>query len=155
MKKFLCMILAFVMVFSFNTTAFADGPDVDAAPVLGEGVFQVDTPIQSGTRGLSGYASKFVSSSGEGSFTVTVTGNYSWKGGFTFKTSCDESNAAYAYITIQRPNSGYMLHDALFSANMEEPFTFYLVDTGTYTITYSVYVPSGATLQMQCWIYSL
>ena len=153
MKKFLCMILAFVMVFSFNTTAFADGPDVDAAPVLGEGVVQVDTPMPAATRGLSGYASKFVSSTGTGSFTVTVTGTPGLKAGLTFKTSCDESEDSTAVITIQRPNTGYLVQNTTFSANQEKYYSFYFPTAGTYTITYFVYVPSGATIHMQCWIY--
>lgn len=155
MKKFLCMILAFAMVFSFSVTSFADGPDVEMAPVLGEGVVQVDTPMPAATRSLSGYASRFVSSSGQGSFTVTVTGSYSWKGGLTFKTSCDESPYAYAIVTVKRPNGSYILHDDAFSANEEEPFTFYFASAGTYTIEYSVYVPSGATIQLQAWIYNV
>lgn len=151
MKKILCMIMAVAMVFSFSFTAFADGT-ADTAPIFAEGVSELELPLPS-TRSLSGYASKFVSSSGDGSFTVTVTGSAGLKAGLTFKTSCDESNSGMAVITIQRPNGGYIFSDLAFSSNEEEYFSFYFPTTGTYTISYVVYVPSGATIQMQCWIY--
>ena len=150
MKKILCMIMAMAMVFCFSFTAFADG--MDTAPILGEGVVRVDTPTPS-TRGLSGYASKFVSSSGSGSFTVTVTGSYSWKAGITFQTSCDESAAPYVVVSIQRPNGGYIFQNLAFDANDQGLFDFYLAFPGTYTIYYNAFVTSGATVHMQCWIY--
>lgn len=156
MKKIFSLILAMVMLFSFNSFAFAEGPELSTQ--VGEDAGTERFVMPDGTRGmtsLSGYASKFVSTSGQGSFTVTVTGSYSWQGGLTFKTSCDESEYAYAVVTIKRPNSGYLLNQDTFTANEEIPFTFYFAATGTYTIDYVVYVPSGATLQMQCWIYNV
>ena len=154
MKKIISLILAVVMLFSFNSFAFAEGPGLDAR--VGEEATPDMAYMPDGTRGmnsLSGYASKFVSASGEGSFTVTVTGSTVWQGGITFKTSCDESNYAYAVISIQRPNSGYILNQITFYANEEDYFDYYLATPGTYTVSYSCYVPNGATLQMQCWIY--
>lgn len=154
MKKIFCLILALAMVFSFNFVSFADGPDVETH--LGEGVelapqrVIVPDSIQS----ISGYASKFVSSSGAGSFTVNVTGSLALTAGLTFKTSCDENNSAYAIITIKRPNGGYLLNEDTFGANEEVPFNFLLAAPGTYTIEYSCYIPSNSTLQMQCWIYN-
>ena len=152
MKKFLCMILAFVMVFSFNTTAFADGPDakVPASGELGTQPMIVPDGIKSD---LAGYASKFVSASGTGSFTIIVTGSSCWKGGITFKTSCDESPYAVASISIQRPNGGYIVQNTAFSANQEKYYSFYLATPGTYTIYYDNYIPAGATMQMQGWVY--
>ena len=141
MKKVFCLILAIAMLFSFNSFAFAEVPGSD----------RTDAP--EGTRSISGYASKFVSTSGEGSFNVTVTGVPGLSAGLTFKTSCDESDYAYAVVSIQRPNGSYILHDDAFEANEELPITFFFPTAGTYKISYSVYVPSGATLQMQCWIY--
>ena len=146
MKKFLCVILAIVMVLSFNVISFADNA------TLGEGVELGPKPgdvIQS----VSGYASKFVSSSGEGTFNIYVTGSIGASAGLTFKTSCDENNGPLALITIQRPNSGYILNQAAFSANEEQYYYFLLPTPGTYKVSYDAYVPSGATLQMQCWIY--
>ena len=146
MKKFLCVILAIVMVLSFNVISFADNA------TLGEGVELGPKPgdvIQS----VSGYASKFVSSSGDGSFNVYVTGSIGATAGLTFKTSCDESNSATSAITIQRPNSGYILHNAGFAANDEQYYHFLLPTPGTYKVSYICYVPSGATTQLQCWIY--
>lgn len=152
MKKFLCMILAFAMVFSFNVTSFADGPDADTVPQLGVGVEELQIPLPS-TRSLSGYASKFVSASGQGSFTVYVSGTPGLKAGITFKTSCDESNSAVSAITIQRPNGGYIVQNAGFSANQERHFSFLLPTAGTYTIYFTDYIPAGATTHMQIWIY--
>ena len=151
MKKILCMIMAVAMVFSFSFTAFADGT-ADTAPIFAEGVSELELPLPS-TRSLSGYASKFVSSSGSGSFTVTVTGTPGIKAGITFKTSCDESEYATAVISIQRPNGVYIFQNAAFADNEERHFSFYFPSTGTYTIYYNNYIPSGATMHMQIWIY--
>lgn len=153
MKKIFCLILALVMVFSFNVVSFADQGTLVTAPTYGEGVLPLPyTPPEGGTRGsFSGYASKFVSGIQNGSFTVNVTGFPLLSAGLTFKTSCD-SNDASCIIDIKRPNGGWIVQDLYFDANEEQYLTFYFPTTGTYTITYSAVVPSNS-LQMQCWIY--
>ena len=140
MKKIFCVVLAMMMLFSVTSFAFAEGEG---------GLSEAPTNPQR----VSGYASKFVSTSGEGSFNVYVSGGMGLTGGLTFKTSCDESDDAMTVVTIQRPNGGYLLYEDAFSANEEVPFNFLLPTSGTYTIHYNAFVPSGATLQMQCWIY--
>lgn len=157
MKKVLALILALVMLFaSFsNVMAFADG-SAENAPLpsgtLGNGVVELTDPFV-GNRSISGYASQFVSQSGQGSFNVYVTGSLVWEGGITFKTSCDESNSAAAVISIQRPNGAYVFQNVAFHANEERYYGYYLATPGTYTVYYDNYIPAGATMHMQIWIY--
>jgi len=153
MKKIFALILAVVMVFScFSVTAYAE-VSADNAPKLGEGVIlERFTPPTNGTRGsFNGYNNKTATYSHSGSFTVVVTGLPLLSAGLTFKTSCDSNNAS-CIIDIKRPNGGWMVQDLYFSANEEQEFTFYFPTTGTYTITYSAFVPDDS-LYMQCWIY--
>ena len=152
-KNIIALLLAVVMLFSLSLSALASENDYVC---MEEEDTAANTTIDfgDGTRGtFSGYASKFVSSSSDGSFTVTTTGTPLLSAGLTFKTSCDESNNAVAIITIKRPNGGYILQSATFSANDEAEYTFFFLASGNYTVEYSVYVPSGATVHMQCWIY--
>lgn len=152
MKKIFSLILAVVMLFSFNSFVFADGPETEEP--VGEGEVDGRVIVPDGVKSdLAGYASKFVSASGTGSFTIIVTGSSCWKGGITFKTSCDESPYAVASISIQRPNGGYIVQNTAFSANQEKYYSFYLATPGTYTIYYDNYIPAGATMQMQGWVY--
>ena len=153
MKKIISLILALVMVFSFNVVSFADGDNVAPVPTYGEGVVLLPYTLpEGGTRGtFSGYASKYATYTHNGSFTVDVTGFPLLSAGLTFKTSCSSNDAA-CVIDIKRPNGGWMVQDLYFSANEEEAFTFYFPTTGTYTITYSAVVGSNS-IQMQCWIY--
>ena len=150
-KNIIALLLAVVMLFSLSLSALAYENDyVCVEEETAANTIYTD----GGTRGtFSGYASKFVSASEQGSFTVTTTGLPLLSAGLTFKTSCDESDEPIAVISIRRPEGPYLLQDSAFGANEEVPFNFLLPTNGTYTIYYSVYVPSGATLQMQCWIY--
>ena len=150
-KKIFALLLAVVMLFSLSLSAFAAQPDdMYVEEEMVANVINDD----GGTRGsFSGYASKIVSSSGEGSFNVTTTGFPLLSAGLTFKTSCDESDAPFVVFSIKRPNGGYILNNAIFDANQEDEFNFLFPTTGTYTVEYDIYVPSGATVHMQCWIY--
>ena len=152
-RKIFALLLVGVMIFCCaSLSAFAVEEDGSDSSLVGSLAIEVPSPVEA-SRNLSGYASKFVSSSGQGSFTVPVTGSAIWSAGLTFKTSCDESSEAITVVTIQRPEGGYILQNVTFSANQERYFTFYLPTSGTYTVYYSAYVPNGATSQMQCWIY--
>ena len=152
MKKVLCLILAFVMIFSFSFTSFAEGP-ADDVPKLGEGVMLGRyTPPTNGTKGtFNGYNNKTVYSSGSSSFTVTCTGLPLLSAGLTFRTECS-SNDGSCVIDIKKPNGTVMAQNLAFDANQEREFTFYFPTTGTYTIYYTASVP-GNSLTMHCYIY--
>lgn len=151
MKKILSLVLALLMVFSLSVTAFASSEESsdDVAPVSSENLST--DPTVGGTKGnFSGYAHR-VCGTGEGTFNVYVTGSTGFSAGLTFKTECNYSTAI-AIISIQRPNTGYLLDEFTFTANQEEEFEFYFPTSGTYKVSYTVYDPSG-TMHMQCWIY--
>ena len=150
-RKILALILSGIMVFScMSFTAFA----TDRVPM--EKVENAESTTKSivSIRGsFSGYASKFVSSSGQGSFTVSTSGLPLLSAGLTLKTSCDESNESLAVVTIKRPDNSYVVQNLVLSGNQERVLTFYFPSSGTYTFNYTIYVPSGATVHMQAWIY--
>lgn len=149
MKKIFSLILAVVMLFSFNSFVFADGPETEEP--VGEGEVDARVIVPDNTRGsFSGYGSKYCYTD-ESSFSFTVTGFPLLSAGLTIKTSCSSNNAS-CVLSIRRPNGGYIVQNTALGANDEDYYEFYFPTTGTYTISYLAYSPD-AQLHIECWIY--
>ncbi|MBP3254949.1 MAG: hypothetical protein J6M60_00445 [Clostridia bacterium] len=163
-KRFLSLILSFVLCFSMSSNAFAadidneiinaeddttgslDSVDLDLDP-------EPEDPVVMGS--LSGYASyNFVygNSESNGFFNIQVNGSWSPFAGWTVKTSFNENEAANIYVFLLRPD-GSQIGSTIYLDPTDEVTNQLLlnVPVGTYTVGYHVNSIGNGTIEV--WVY--
>lgn len=165
-KSFVALCLAMVMAFSFSAVAFAATPDGHVTePVVADDaavvVYQDDemtvvrTPAGADDDGISplstDYNSKWIDSSGTGSFSVYTSNTGTV--GITLKVE-SSSNSSCAYLSIKKPDGSYYKNSVYLEPGLdggEAKYTIFFAKSGSYTIEYTAYTKVG--MRIMCWMY--
>lgn len=145
-KNFFALVLTLVLSFTCMTgTVFASENNYDT-----DTVSAVDTTVISPRGSFGGYGHR-VTGTGSGSFTVSAPSGANGAAGITLRSDCD-SDGAFSYISIQKPDGSYFKNDVYLNGNEEKKFQIFFPQNGTYTIYYTTYTPSSS-VHLQFWIY--
>lgn len=136
-RKLLATLLTFVCLMATSMSVMAAEPQATPEVVTEAANVEAVEAGASVGRSASGYAADYTDSHID-SFTINVTGSTSSSGTAKIK-AWDFSGNVIVYVSLKRPDGTYAFSDLKLTVGQEISKSFSNLQTGTYTLLYTVY----------------